>query len=123
MAAEQKNFQHFLYVDDNGDHWTKRGELDAIRNAVDGSAGQDASPLWVERPSMRVRKAIYLDGSTGRTKTIIVYTAGAYAALAIGDTLNFKVEGNTGAVTYTLDRKVPEHQGRRGTITGKADHA
>jgi hypothetical protein len=123
MAADQKNFQHFLYVDDNGVSWTKRGELDAARNAVDGSAAATGAPTWNDSASMKTRKVIYLDPTTGRTKTIIVYTAAAFAAITLASTLAFHVEGNTATVTYTADKKVGEKQPRRGVITGHADHA
>ena len=125
MAAEQKNFDLFTYVDDNAQSWNKRGEADAIRNAVDGSSAFGAHPGWGrETPRHRVRKAIYQDGTTFRTKTIIVYTPTAFAALTVGtSTLSFKVEGNAAAVVYTLASKVGEKQPSAKAARQLADHA
>lgn len=125
MAAQQKNFQLFTYLDDNAQSWNKRGELDSIRNAVDGSAAFGAHPNW-GRESRRhsVRKAIYSDGTTFRTKTIIVYTPTAFSALTVGtSTLSFMVEGEATAVVYTLAKKVAERQPSAQAARNLADHA
>ena len=45
MAREAKNFGLFDYVDDNGTDWNKRGEIDAVRNAVDGSTAALGNPV------------------------------------------------------------------------------
>lgn len=125
MAAEQKNFGLFTYVDDGGTSWNKRGELDAIRNAVDGSTAFGGNPNWGrETRRHRVRKAIYQDPTTFRTKTCIIYTAAAFAALTVGtSTLAFKVEGNTAAVTYTLAELRPESPTTSFAPRNLADHA
>jgi len=124
MAAEQKNFAQFTYVDDNGVSWNKRGELDAIRNAVDGSSAFGGNPAWgAESARHKVRKGVYQDATTFRTKTIILYTAAAAAALTPGtSTLAFKVEGNTGAVTYTYAGLIPEKQPKPVASRNLADH-
>jgi hypothetical protein len=117
--------QLFTYVDDNAQSWNKRGELDAIRNAVDGSTAFGAHPNW-GRESRRhsVRKAIYTDGTTFRTKTCIIYTPTAFAALTPGtSTLSFMVEGETVAVVYTLAKKVAERQPAAIGSRQLADHA
>lgn len=123
MAAEQKNFDNFLYVDDNGVSWTKRGESDAIRGAVDGHATGTGAPMWLDSPRMRARRVIYTDATTFRTKTILVYTAAAFAAIALASTLNFKVEGNTATVAYTASKKLAEKQPARSASRQLADHA
>ncbi len=125
MVAEQKNFGLFTYLDDNGQSWNKRGELDAIRNAVDGSTAFGAHPAWgAESRRHRVRKGIYQDPTTLRTKTIIVYTPTAAAALVPGtSTLSFKVEGNTAAVVYTYEGLIPEHQPKQKASVNLVDHA
>lgn len=125
MAAEQKNFALFTYTDNTGQAWNKRGESDAIRNAVDGSSAAGAHPAFGrETPRHKVRKAIYQDPTTFRTKTIIVYTAAAFAALTVGtSTLAFKVEGNTAAVTYTLAALVDEKRPGAFAPRQLADHA
>jgi hypothetical protein len=125
MVAQQKNMQLFTYLDDNAQSWNKRGELDAIRNAVDGSTAFGAHPNW-GRESRRhsVRKAIYSDGTTFRTKTCIIYTPTAFAALTTGtSTLSFMVEGEATAVVYTLAKKVAERQPSAQSARNLADHA
>jgi hypothetical protein len=124
MVAQQKNMGLFSYTDDNAQVWNKRGELDAIRNAVDGSTAFGAHPNW-GRESRRhsVRKAIYQDGSTFRTKTIIVYTPTAFAALVVGTaTLTFMIEGETTGIVYTLAKKVAERQPSAAAARNLADH-
>ncbi len=125
MAAEQKNFGLFTYLDDNGTSWNKRGELDAIRNAVDGSTAAGAHPAFgKETRRHRTRKAIYQDPTTFRTKTCIIYTPTAYAALTVASsTLSFKVEGNTAAVVYTLAELKPESPLTAFSPRNLADHA
>jgi len=125
MVAQQKNFQLFSYTDDNAQVWNKRGELDAIRNAVDGSTAFGAHPNW-GRESRRhsARKAIYTDPTTFRTKTILVYTPTAFSALVVGTaTLSFMVEGEATAVVYTLSKKVGERQPSAQGSRQLADHA
>lgn len=124
MAAEQKNFGLFTYVDDQGVSWNKRGEKDAIRNAVDGSAAFGANPYWVESNRHQVRRGLYQDPTTFRTKTVILYTAAAAAALTPGtDTLSFHVEGNTAAVSYTYAGLIAERQPKVKAVNNLADHA
>ena len=125
MVAQQKNFQLYTYVDDNAVSWNKRGEADAIRNAVDGSAAFGAHPNWGrETRRHSVRKVIYQDGTTFRTKTIIVYTPTAFAAITVGtSTLSFMVEGEATAVVYTASHKVPERQPSAQAARQLADHA
>lgn len=125
MVAAQKNFGLFTYVDDHAQSWNKRGELDTIRNAVDGSAAFGSHPMWgAETRRHRVRKGVYLDPTTFRTKTIILYTPTAAAALTPGtSTLSFMVEGETAAVVYTFQGIVPEVQPAAKTARNLADHA
>lgn len=125
MPADQKNFQLYTYVDNSGVSWNKRGELDAVRNAVDGNAAFGANPNWgKETPRHRVRKIIYQDPTTFRTKTVIFYTAAAAAAVSIGtDTLSFHVEGETAAVAYTAVAFVPEKQPKAGGSRQLPDHS
>lgn len=123
MAADQRNFQNYLYIDDNAVHWTKRGETDAVRNAVDGSASGDGSPTWKDGPRQRARKVIYQDATTFRTKSVIVYTPTAFAAIALGATLAFHVENLTTTVSYTAIKKLGEKQPSRGSARQLADHA
>ncbi len=123
MAADQRNFQNFNYTDDNAVDWTKRGELDAVRNAVDGSSATTSAPTWTESRRMQVRKVIYQDPTTFRSKTVIVYTPTAFAAIGLGDILAFHVEGETGTVNYAAVKKIGEKQPARGGSRQLADHA
>jgi hypothetical protein len=123
MAADQKNFQNYLYVDDNTVSWTKRGETDAARNAVDGSAAGTGAPVWRNSPRMKTRSVTYQDPTTFRSKQIIVYTAAAFAAIALGSTLAFHVEGESATVNYNAIKKNAEKQPGRGPSRQLADHA
>lgn len=124
MPAVQKNFQLFTYVDDNAVSWNKRGETGDGRETVDGNAAFGAHPAWARETNRHsVRKVIYQDPTTFRTKTVIVYTAAAFAAIALGSTLAFAVEGETAAVNYNAIKKVAERQPRAAAARQLADHA
>lgn len=127
MAADQKNFQLFKYVDDDGTSWNKRGEVEAVRQAVDGSAAAGAFPVWRDARSgrgYRARRIVYQDPTTFRTKNVIFYTAAAYAAVVLQtDTISFPVEGVVTAVAYTAIRKLPEHKPGVGASRMLSDHA
>jgi hypothetical protein len=123
MAADQKNFENYLYVDDNGVSWTKRGEVDAARGAVDGHATGTGAPTWRDGPRMRARHIIYQDPTTFRTKRVIFYTAAAFSAVALNDIIAFHVEGETTTVNYNAVQKVAEKQPGRGAARQLADHA
>jgi hypothetical protein len=125
MAVEQKNFQTFTYVDDNGVSWNKRGEAEGVRNAVDGSSALGAHPNW-SRSTRRhsPRKIIYQDGTTFRTKTVLFYTAAAYNAITIGtSTLTFVIEGSATGVVYTAIKKVAERQPSAAAARQLGEHA
>jgi len=125
MPAEQRNIGKFEYVDNGGTSWNKRGELDAIRNAVDGNAAFGAFPNFgPESPQHRVRKIIYQDPTTFRTKTVIFYTQAAFDAIVLGtDTLSWHVEGETAAVAYTAGARIEEKLGSVLAPRNLADHA
>lgn len=121
MARNQKNFQNFLYVDDNAVDWTKRGEDGGAAAAIDGHAAGTGAPTWIDSARMRVRRIIFQDPTTFRTVDPIFYTAAAYAAVDLGDTLAVQVEGLATTVDYTAVKKVPEKQPSRGTARQLAD--
>ena len=125
MAADQKNFSLFTYVDNSGQAWNKRGEVDAIRNAVDGNAAAGGHPGWGrETRRHSTRKIIYVDPTTFRKKTVIFYTAAQAAAITIGtSTLSFHVEGETAPVVYTASKAVPERLPSATAGPQLADHA
>jgi hypothetical protein len=121
MPRNQKNFQNFLYVDDNGVSWTKRGESGGDGTAVDGHASGTNAPTWIESSRMRVRKIVYQDPVTFRTVDPIFYTAAAYSAVALGDIIAVAVEGLATTVNYSAVKKVPERQPSRGPSRQLAD--
>lgn len=121
MARNQKNFENFEYIDNNGVSWTKRGESGGAAAAVDGHAGTASSPTWIDSARMRVRRIIYIDPTTFRTVDPIFYTETAYNAVALGDIIAVQVEGLATTVNYSADRKVPEKQPRRGNSRHLAD--
>jgi len=123
MAADQRNFQNFDYLDDNAVHWTKRGEDETVRGAVDGHTSGTGAPTWRNSPRMRTRSVTYQDPTTFRTKEVIVYTPTAFAAISLGNTLAFHVEGETATVSYTAIKKTGEKQPGRGSSRQLADHA
>jgi hypothetical protein len=122
MAADQKNFQNYLYVDDNGLSWTKRGEVGPAA-AVDGHAAQDGHTMWINGPRRKVRTITYEDPTTFRTVTPIFYTGAAFAAVAIGDIIAVHVEGETAAVNYEATGKNAERQPKIKNARQLADHA
>jgi len=115
MARNQKNFQNFLYVDDNATHWTKRGEDGGAAAAVDGHAAHDGSPTWIDSSRMKVRRIIYQDATTFRTVDPIFYTTAAFNLVALGDIIAVQVEGLATTVNYAAVKKVAERQPSRGT--------
>lgn len=118
MAANQRNYQMFTYVDNNGTTWNKRGTLDAAINAIDGSSALTAgAPVWEDGGRFRCRKAVFFDPTTFRTVRFPVYTAAAFAAITGATTLAVNVPGETAAVTYSLSEKIDEKQ-----PVGKASH-
>lgn len=121
MARNQKNFQNFLYVDDNGDHWTKRGEDGGDAAAVDGHATGAGDPTWIDSSRMKVRRIVYQDPTTFRTVSPIFYTSAAFAAVSLGDIVAVQVEGLATTVNYGAVKKVAEKQPSRGTARQLAD--
>lgn len=121
MARNQKNFENFLYVDDNAVNWTKRGEIGGDATAVDGHAAGTGAPTWIDSSRMRVRRIIYQDPTTFRTVSPIFYTPTAYNAVALGDIVAVQVEGLATTVNYNAVKKMPERQPSRGVSRKLAD--
>ena len=125
MAADQKNFNLFTYVDDASVSWNKRGEDGGPAAAVDGHAAFGSHPNWGrETRRHSVRKIIYRDPTTFRTVTAIFYTAAAWNAVALGtDTIAVHVPGETATVAYTAIKRVSERQPAAASARQDADHA
>jgi hypothetical protein len=113
MARNQKNYQNFLYVDDNGVSWTKRGEDGGAAALVDDHAPATGAPVWRDSPRMRVRKIIFQDPVTFRTVLPIFYTSSAYNLVAIGDIVAVQVAGLATTVNYNAVKKLGEKQPSR----------
>jgi hypothetical protein len=124
MAANQRNYQMFSYVDDNGTTWNKRGTVDAAINAIDGSSALTAgAPVWLNTKRKRTREAVFVDPTTFRTARFTVYTAAAFAAITSATTLSLNVPGETAAVTYNLSQKIGEKQPVARDTRQLPDHA
>lgn len=121
MARNQKNFDNFLYTDDNSVDWTKRGETGGDATAVDGHATGTGAPTWIDSSRMKVRRIVYQDPTTFRTVNPIFYTPAAFAAVGLGDVLAVQVEGLATTVNYAAVKKVPEKQPGRGVSRKLAD--
>lgn len=121
MARNQKNFDNFLYVDDNAVEWTKRGETGGAATAVDGHATGTNDPTWIDSARMRVRRIVYQDPTTFRTVNPIFYTPTAYNAVALGDIIAVQVEGLATTVNYSAVKKQAEKQPSRGVSRKLAD--
>jgi hypothetical protein len=125
MAADQKNFNLFTYVDDNAVSWNKKGEDNAIINTLSGSSAKGAHPMWPRRNRRwQARTITYQDPTTFRTKRVVFYTAAAFAAIVLNTgTIALHVEGETATVTYTAVAKNAEKQPGSKQSPSLADHA
>jgi hypothetical protein len=121
MARNQTNFDNFLYVDDNSVSWTKRGESGGDATAIDGHAASTGAPTWIDSARMKVRRIVYRDPVTFRTIDPIFYTAAAFTAVTLGDTLAVQVPGLATTIDYTAVQKKAEKQPSRGTSRKLAD--
>lgn len=125
MPADQRNFNYFTYVSDDGTTYNIRADVDWAGISGHGLAARtNGAPLFIPTGRRKPRMASYVDSTTGRKKKGPVGTATAYAALALGSTQNFHVEGETATVAYALAVKSPEKV--PSTVlqtTGLPDHA
>jgi hypothetical protein len=110
MAANEKNYELFDYVDDNGFHWCVKGESGGAGSAVDGHAAFVATnPMFGKVTTRRhPRYVVAQNPANFRTIRFIVYTAAAYAAIAGGTTIAVDVPGSGTAVDYTVSAKIGE---------------
>ena len=91
---------------------------------MDGSAAAGGNPPFIPSRRHQPRKIVYRDPTTFRTKTLIIYTVAAFAAITVGtSTLAFHVEGNTATVTYTATKKIGEKNPAATPGGNLADHA
>jgi hypothetical protein len=124
MPADQRNFGYFTYESGDGNSYNLRcGSEWAAISAHGLAARSSANPRMIPSKQQRPRAAVYVDLTTGRTKQGPIGTAAAWTALAIGDTQDFHVEGETAAVTYTLARKTEEKIPGSVIQSFRPDHA
>ena len=123
MVAVQPNFNYSQYVSDDGTTYCLKASQEWISEGGNpgGSAACSANPAYGRATRRRApRKVIYRDPTTFRTRTVPVFTPTAYAALDVGSaTLAVAVPGETGTVTYTAVKKVPERI--PSTVVGRQD--
>lgn len=124
MAADQLNFGYFKYDSGDGHSYNIRAGAEWAAIAAHGLAARDSAlGRLIPSKQQRPRNAVYVDLTTGRTKSGPIGTAAAFAALSIGDTQDFHVPGETAAVTYTLARKVEEKVPGSVIQSSRPDHA
>lgn len=127
MAAEQRNYQYFTYIDDNGTSWNKRGNNDPWCAGIDGHANFTATvgtPIWDKSTrKFHPRRAVFQDATTFRTVSCTVYTAAAYAAITPATTISVMPPGEATAVVYSLSEKIGEKQPVAKASRQLADHA
>lgn len=123
MAATQKNFKWYRYVDDSARNWAIRSESDWGDSAASGLAAFNAAdpPFGPQTRRHHPRKVIYQDPTTFRTFTGIMGTAAALAGAAA--THDVVIPGEVAAVTYDLAAKVGEKLQIAKTARNAADHA
>lgn len=110
MAANEKNFRYFKYVDDNGFEWSLRGESGGAGTAVDGHANNDlADPVFGRQTRRRHPRFVVAQNPTNfRTVKFVVYTLTAFAAIAGGDAIAVQVPGDSATHTYNVSQKIGE---------------
>lgn len=124
MPADQLNFGYFTYESADGTSYNLRAGAEWAAISAHGLAARSSSqPRMIPSKQQRPRSAVYVDLTTGRTKSGPIGTAAAFTALAIGDTQDFHVPGETAAVTYTLARKVEEKVPGSVIQSSRPDHA
>jgi hypothetical protein len=109
MPLPQRNFGYFTYESADGTSYNLRVDADWAAIAGHGLAARvTGQPRYIASKRQRPRMVVYVDLTTGRSRTGPVGTAAAFTALNIGDTHDFPVVGQAGLVTYTLAAKVEE---------------
>lgn len=124
MPLDQKNFGYFSYESDDGTTYNMKA--DASWAAITGhglAARANGQPRYIASGAQRPRSVKYIDLTTGRSVQGPVGTAAAYAALNIGDTHTFPVQGSGTGVVYTLASKTGEKVPGSVIQSSVADHA
>lgn len=108
MPGNEKNFQLFDYVDDNGFHWCLKGESGGAGTAIDGHAAPVfTNPVFGKITRRRhPRYIVATNVTTFRTIRFIVYTAAAYAAIAGGSTVAVQLPGLATTTPFLVSAKI-----------------
>jgi hypothetical protein len=123
MAAVQRNFKWYRYVDEDGRNWGIRADQDAGDIAAFGlTAFNSADPPF--GPQSRLhhpRKRVYVDATTFRKRVVIVGTSAAQATVPL--TMTVSVPGETATVTYDKSVIIAEKLQVPGASRQLIDHA
>lgn len=123
MAADQRNFKWYRYVDDSGRNWALRADAAWGDSADSGLAAFNAAdpPFGPQSRRHHPRKVVFTDGTTFRTFTGIVGTTAAMSGMP--STHAVSVPGEVATVTYDLSAKIGEKLQVAKTARNVADHA
>lgn len=123
MAADQRNFKWYRYVDDSGRNWGIRADAAWGDSVASGLAAFDAAdpPFGPQSRRHHPRFVTYTDPTTFRTFRGVVGTAAAFAAAPA--TQDVHVPGEVAAVTYNLTSKTGEKLQIPATSRNNPDHA
>lgn len=111
MAGAADNFVYSDYVSDDGNTYSVRTISTWASLALSGGTSTSAHTQYGRESKRRsVRKFRFVDATVpGRFVTLPVFTPTAYAAGTVGtSTMTRSVRGVATAVTFTLDKKIPE---------------
>lgn len=115
---------YFTYESADGTAYNIRCGAEWAAISSNGLAARvSGQPRYITTGRRKPRKVTYVDLTTGRSKSGPVGTAAAFTALNEGDTQTFHVEGETGAITYTLASKTEEKVPNSVIRTSLPDHA
>lgn len=120
---DQPNRSWFQYTDDRARTWAIQADTTWGANADSGLAAFDSAdpPFGPQSRTHHVRKVIYRDPTTFRTRVLPVGTPAAFAALPA--TLDAVIHGSATAVTYNLAGTIPEKLRIASTSRHDTDHA
>jgi|SRR5215471_5880238 len=106
--SNEPNKQWFRYVDNTGRNWAIQLDQDWGVSANSGCTAFNATDpaFGPQTRTHRVRKALYVDPATFRTKKVPVCTTAAYAALP--STISVALPGSATPETYQLAQRLDE---------------
>jgi hypothetical protein len=120
----QDNFGYYSYESDDGTTYNLKADVEWAAVTEHGLAARaNGQPRLIASGLQRPRMVRYVDLTTGRSRVGPIGTAAAYAAIDIGDTHSFAVQGSATAVSYTVAAKVGEKVPGSVIQSSVADHA